>query len=217
MGRELLYSGLVAGMICGCQSARSSSCCDDCVPPKTYSYCQNYWQLKDEYISQATAAKCAHDDLKSLKKSCGKVSADFAEGFRQAYIDLSMGRPALVPTVPPPHYWNAYYRSCAGHDQVADWFEGYQLGLEYGQQGGVSKFNRVVTSSPIDGMCPTGSMSSSGQPQGFGYAAASTTQPTPSLTKPPVPEMSPYMATQDRYGAVAPVNYTAGGPTPRTH
>lgn len=215
MGRELFYSGLVAGMMCGCQSTPPSSCCDDCVPAKTSSYCPTYWQLKDEYISQGTAAKCANDDLKELKKSCGKLSSDFGDGFRQAYIDLSMGRPALTPTVPPPKYWNAYYRSCAGADQVSDWFAGYRLGLEHGQQGGVSKFNRIATSWQPGGLCDAGPMTGPAAVLAPGYVTAPTTAPALAPDPNPLPPSgSPYQAMQGRYGGLTPAAHETTNVTP---
>lgn len=145
MTRKLIYSGLVAGLMCGCQSTRNEACCDRCVPPKTYC-CSGYGKWHDKFVSQATSAKCAYDDLKDLQKTCGKRSKHFEQGFYDAYGDLAQGRISQVPPVPPRQYWSAYYRSCAGAADVADWFEGYRTGLDYGTRGGVSRFNRVATS-----------------------------------------------------------------------
>ena len=147
MARQLVYSGLVAGLLCGCQSAsRHSECCDDCVPPK--SACPKYCGLSDTLVTKTTALQCAHSDLKELRKTCGKLSGDYTDGFEQAYVDLAMGRPALTPPVPPRKYWTAYYRSCAGDPAVADWFEGYRAGLDWGCRGGVSRFNQIAHSWP---------------------------------------------------------------------
>lgn len=151
MTRKLLYSGLVAGLLCGCQSARQDACCDDCVPPKSCSLGYGKWY--DNHVSTMTAVSCAKDDLKELRKSCGKRSNDFDEGFRDAYIDMALGRLAQTPPVPPRKYWTAYYRSCAGVDAVNDWFEGYRAGLNMGNQGGVSRFNRVYSSWGGSGLC----------------------------------------------------------------
>lgn len=154
MTRKLIYSGLVAGLMCGCQSARNEACCDSCVPPQTYC-CTGYGKWKDKFVSQATSAKCAYDDLKDIQKSCGKRSKHFEQGFYDAYGDLAQGRLAQVPPVPPRQYWSAYYRSCAGAADVADWFEGYRTGLDYGSRGGVSRFNRIGTSWDGTGACLT--------------------------------------------------------------
>lgn len=154
MARRMVYSGLVAGLMCGCQSADCSRQCDDCLPPKSVGY--GYMPKVDEYVTKKTAVGCANDDLKELGKSCGKTSKDFETGFRQAYVDLSLGRPARAPAVPPREYWTAYYRSCAGAPAVDDWFAGYQAGLEWGLRGGVSRFNRIAHLAP--GGCPTPSL-----------------------------------------------------------
>ncbi|OYW19177.1 MAG: hypothetical protein B7Z55_09370 [Planctomycetales bacterium 12-60-4] len=144
MARPLLYSSLVAGVLCGCQSAQHSACCDDCNPKPTLNC--GYKPMFDNLATKSTAKGCAQKDLKELRKSGGRVSTDFADGFTQAYVDQALGRPALTPPVPASKYWNAYYRSCAGADAVAEWFEGYRTGLEIGGHGGVSRFNRVASS-----------------------------------------------------------------------
>ena len=99
--------------------------CDDCVTRQTALHCA--WRALDEYDYQSPCA----------------VSGDFAAGFERAYIDLAENRAPLPPSVPPSKYWSAYYRSCAGRPHVEDWYAGYQAGLERGQQGGVSRFNRI--------------------------------------------------------------------------
>ncbi|MDX1967968.1 MAG: hypothetical protein SFV23_12400 [Planctomycetaceae bacterium] len=167
MARPFVYSSLVAGLLCGCQSAQHQACCDDCLPKQTPSC--GYMPKHDSLLTQWTAKSCAHEDLKQVRKNCGKVSKHFADGFEQAYVDQAMGRPAATPPVPASKYWNAYYRSCAGADDVAEWFEGYRLGLEIGGQGGVSRFNRVASSWQTGGGCPDGACHSeaatSPQPQ----------------------------------------------------
>lgn len=130
--------------VAGCQSSVGRKECADCTPPKNYNY--GYKPICDNFVTRQTAWFCADKALKSLKKQCGKQTIDFQAGFRQAYVDQAMGRPALVPPVPTRHYWNAYYRSCAGQQAAADWFEGYRAGLDYGAEGGVGNFNRVPSS-----------------------------------------------------------------------
>ena len=139
----VLWAAFIAGL-CGCQSATGWQECADCVPPKTA--CYGYKPGPDNLVIKLTASDCADDALKDMKKNCGKPSKDFEAGFRQAYVDLAMGRPALTPPVPARKYWNAYYRSCAGQAAVAQWFEGYRSGLDYGAGSGVSQFNRVASS-----------------------------------------------------------------------
>jgi hypothetical protein len=107
-----------------------------------------YERNADEYVTAKTAMKCAKRDLDAV---CGDPSKHFEAGFTQAYRDLAEGRLATVPPVPPSKYWTAYYRSCAGQADVADWFAGYEAGLNSGLQSGVSRFNRITASR---GGCP---------------------------------------------------------------
>jgi len=144
MPRGIVLKAAFVAVLCGCQSSTGWKECADCVPPKTASY--GYKPGCDNLVIKLTAVGCADDALKEMKKTCGKQSKDFEAGFRQAYVDLAMGRPALTPPVPARKYWNAYYRSCAGQEAVAQWFEGYRNGLDYGANSGVSCFNRVASS-----------------------------------------------------------------------
>jgi hypothetical protein len=145
MRRGWVIGGLLAALAGGCQwGGWRGDRCSDCIPPQTY--CPFYKPRCDNFVTQLTAASCADRTLKDVQKHCGKQSVHFQSGFRQAYVDLAMGRPALTPPVPPRGYWTAYYRSCAGQADVAQWFEGYRAGLDYGANSGVSQFNRVATS-----------------------------------------------------------------------
>ena len=54
-----------------------------------------------------------------------------------------MNRQPIPRVAPPPKYWNAYYRSCAGQPYVDDWFAGYDAGFEMGSDSGVSRFREV--------------------------------------------------------------------------
>lgn len=174
MARHFIYSSLVAGILCGCQTTACNAPCDDCVPPPSFSG-GYFWPRADNYVTQNTAAECARKDLKNLQKSCVKPSKDFQYGFTQAYVDIAMGRPALVPPVPPPPYWSAYYRSCAGAEAVADWFQGYRTALDVGAAGGVARFNRIATTWDSTANCP---------PEGGVMAPFGTGQP-------PVPQTIP--------------------------
>lgn len=154
MARSLLVSGCVAGLLCGCASTSGTDRCDDCLPPKSSAWGYTAWY--DNLVTKDTAKKCAKDALDKLDDDAD-LSKHFEDGFQQAYVDLAFGRRAVTPPVPPKGYWNAFYRSCAGADDVADWFAGYRMGLEIGSQSGVARFNRVATSwrggpgCPVDG------------------------------------------------------------------
>jgi hypothetical protein len=54
-----------------------------------------------------------------------------------------MNRRPSPPIIPPPKYWNAFYRSSAGQGYVDDWFDGYDAGLDWGRQSGVCGFNEI--------------------------------------------------------------------------
>lgn len=135
---------------CALRQRTATVLCDDCLPPPvagTYKYHRKI----DNFLTTLTAQQCAHRDLKEVKQECGPVGTDYKDGYTQAYIDLAAGRPACVPAVPPPKYWHAWHRSCAGREAVDDWYAGYRNGLDHGVNGGVNRFNRIV-SSP-DGCC----------------------------------------------------------------
>uniref|UniRef100_A0A7C2P3I7 Uncharacterized protein n=1 Tax=Schlesneria paludicola TaxID=360056 RepID=A0A7C2P3I7_9PLAN len=209
MRRGIIIGGLAVAVLTGCQSSywSGSKQCADCTPPK--SYCPIYKPLCDNLVTKQTAVFCADKALKDLQKECGKQSSDFKYGFRDAYVDLAMGRPALVPPVPPRRYWNAYYRSCAGEPQVADWFEGYRTGLTYGAQSGVSQFDRVATTwsagAPDSALCGPPELVSPGP------APAS---PTPAPIPPASSAMGPYGPLLHPAGYQTPAYAAPANPPP---
>jgi hypothetical protein len=138
--KPLATAGLCAAMSFGCTASRY---CADCVPPRSFGC--SYHPCCDKLLTKFTADQCARKDLKAWEKDCGKQSRHFAAGFHEAYRDLALGRLAQLPPVPPSRYWTAYYRSCAGQKDVQDWFAGYEAGLEWGWNSGVSRFNRVAS------------------------------------------------------------------------
>jgi hypothetical protein len=98
----------------------------------------------DDLVVCETGKNCGLKALARYRRQCRMpLSADFSAGFVRAYIDLASGRSPLPPSVPPSRYWSAYYRSCKGRPKVEEWYAGYQAGLEDGQQGGVSQFQRI--------------------------------------------------------------------------
>jgi hypothetical protein len=133
--------------VSGCHfAAKQAGYCDNCLPPPVAGK-YFYHRTLDNCITTMTAQNCACRDLKQFKHECGPVSCDFRSGYTQAYVDLAFGRPACVPAVPPPKYYHAWYRSCAGRDAVEEWYAGYRTGLDYGVNGGVNHFNRIVPNS----------------------------------------------------------------------
>lgn len=150
---------VAVGFLVGC--AATEDRCDDCLPKKSLD--PSYHACPDTWITKLTAKECAERDLKQHHCGGKKPSKHFRSGFEQAYVDLALGRRAVAPPIPPPKYWNAYYRSCEGDHAVTDWFAGYDAGLQSGQYSGVSRFNRVANSwatrehegAPPAGGCPT--------------------------------------------------------------
>lgn len=140
--RRIPMTAATALMLGGCSLVGPR--CSDCVPPKSYS--SYYQSFSDKLVTKGTAEGCAARDLKEFYgKECA-TSKHFADGFTQAYVDVALGKLAVVPAVPPSKYWNAYYRSCEGAPAVHDWFAGYEAGLQTSYERGVSQFNRVVSS-----------------------------------------------------------------------
>jgi hypothetical protein len=65
-------------------------------------------------------------------------------GFIAAYEDIALNRLPVPPVLPPPKYWNAFFRSPAGQGCVQEWFAGYDAGREMGQNNGVARFGQVA-------------------------------------------------------------------------
>jgi hypothetical protein len=157
MTRRRLITAGFAGLLAGCATGQQ---CSDCLPPKPLT--PGYVESADKWLTKSTAHRCAEAALKNYHCQGQKPSKYFEEGFTQAYEDLAFARPARVPAVPPPKYWNAYYRSCAGQPAVDDWFAGYSAGLQSGEAGGVTQFRRVLSSWSGNGGCAPGGGCSSG-------------------------------------------------------
>lgn len=142
----LLIAGFLVA-VAGCAMCPGGACgpgrrCSDCTPPWVPTL--KYMSCVDDMVVCETGKNCGLRALARYRRQCGtRLSADFGAGFVRAYIDLAEGRGPLPPNLPPSRYWSAYYRSCAGQPRVEEWFAGYHVGLEEGQQSGVSQFRRV--------------------------------------------------------------------------
>ena len=145
LGFSLAASGCCGAggfQACGSCGSGFGRRCSDCVPPHVPMW--KYNQKIDDFVTWKTGKKCGQRSLARYRKQTGaKLSSDFSAGFVQAYIDLAESRAPLPPSVPPPRYWAAYYRSCAGQPHVEQWYAGYNIGLEEGLSSGVSQFRRV--------------------------------------------------------------------------
>ena len=122
-----------------CSSCRG---CSDCVPHRPFT--NGYIDWWDYHVTEHTAQRCAFRALAEYRRLCGNPrSHHFKNGFITAYEDLALNRRPAPPVFPPPKYWNAFYRSCAGQKCVDEWFAGYDAGLAMGSNGGVSRFREV--------------------------------------------------------------------------
>ena len=124
--------------------------CNDCIPSRPYTFdfipCWDYW------ITEHTAQKCAFRAYGDYKRQCGNPkSHHFKMGFIAAYEDLALNRRPSPRIVPPPKYWNAFYRSSAGRPLVDQWFAGYDAGLSMGSNSGVAEFREVYLNRGIFG------------------------------------------------------------------
>lgn len=73
--------------------------------------------------------KCAAKHLANKHMPDGCCS-DFEDGFRQAFVDVSMGACGQVPAVAPKKYWKYCDRTSKGHTSAQSWFGGYQSGAQ---------------------------------------------------------------------------------------
>src|SRR4051794_37417424 len=59
----------------------------------------------------------------SSGSSEGAISEDFADGFKEGYVDhLLRGGNGQLPTLPPRKYWKARYESPQGYMAIEQWF-----------------------------------------------------------------------------------------------
>lgn len=103
------------------------------VCPTGYPTFAKYWPSLDEWSTNQTAKNAAGrtlfmQQLRTLKFYGG----DYKDGFTQAYVDIANGGNGECPPIPPPRYWNAFYRSQCGEQYTNQWFDGYRAGAAMG-------------------------------------------------------------------------------------
>ena len=129
--------------------------CDDVIPHRPWTC--DYGPKWDYHITRYAGELGGYRAFREYRsQSCEPLSCHFQCGFVTAYEDIALNKRPAPPVVPPPKYWNAYYRSCAGKPCVDDWFAGYDAGREIGLQSGVSRFQEVYLRR---GGCPGGAIS----------------------------------------------------------
>jgi hypothetical protein len=79
-----------------------------------------------------------------------EYSIDFEDGFIQGAAEtLRYGCSNHVPLVPDRRYWHRKYRNPAGRQAVADWFAGYEAGMNYVLHTGVHGWNKVTATGGL--------------------------------------------------------------------
>jgi len=74
-------------------------------------------------------------------------SDDFGRGFRNGFYRYVKTGCEAAPPLPPSHYMSASFVSPEGKQAIADWFNGYHIGVILAQQSGSRDF--VQLDSPI--------------------------------------------------------------------
>ena len=70
-------------------------------------------------------------------------TADFADGFKAGYVDVSRGGDGACPVVPPACYWEARFQTAEGKLRLDRWYAGFTLGATTAQQCGTNYLNNV--------------------------------------------------------------------------
>jgi hypothetical protein len=64
-------------------------------------------------------------------------SKDYAEGFKDGFIDyLQFGGSGQPPYAPPKRYWGPNYRTPEGYRAIEDWFAGFRHGVTAAKESG---------------------------------------------------------------------------------
>jgi hypothetical protein len=124
--------------------------CRGCNPlgPRLRPFGNRYSNGADDFFSRYAATMQANEALRELRRETRQqFTAEFDDGFRQAYIDMATGGSGDVPVVPPRRYWNRHYRSAAGHGLVQEWFEGYRTAANEIHAVGTFESNTVAAAT----------------------------------------------------------------------
>ena len=75
-------------------------------------------------------------------------SADFAQGFKEGFVDyLDAGGTGQPPPLPPRRYLAFRYQTPDGYQAITDWFAGFRRGAAAAAESGYRKY--VVIPSPL--------------------------------------------------------------------
>ena len=73
-------------------------------------------------------------------------TADFADGFKSGYVDVSRGGNGDSPAVPPPCYWEPRFQTPEGKIRVERWYSGFTLGATTAMQWGYQPIQQCSVS-----------------------------------------------------------------------
>lgn len=112
-----------------CERLTAIECSPKPACPIGYPTFAKYWPGLDEWSTNHTAKSAARSVLfRQQLRTLRFYNADYKDGFQQAYIDIANGGSGECPPVPPPRYWNTFYRSSCGEKYAERWFDGYRAG-----------------------------------------------------------------------------------------
>lgn len=76
-------------------------------------------------------------------------SADYREGWKRGYADLSSGACEEPPPVPPQKYWSTAYQSADGRACIEQWYSGWQDGAAAAVSSGGPQFHALPVSPTV--------------------------------------------------------------------
>ncbi len=113
------------------------------LPRCYFSWC-GYDAFWDKIVVRDAASCNARVSYRQYQKgNPGRSSVDFRNGFYKAHIDRANGFPPRTPPVPPPSYWAACNRTQQGHLRAADWYAGYEAGLQMSETNLQNEYNVI--------------------------------------------------------------------------
>lgn len=127
-----------------CENPTCRDCAEGTCHPLICVPFEDYIRCLDEKFAAHEARRRAN---RSLRKCYDTLpSADFRDGYRQAFVDVALGGRGQLPAVPPERYWSTCYRTAGGHQRAQNWYAGYAAGAS--RAGGVCRyqFNDVPAS-----------------------------------------------------------------------
>ena len=75
---------------------------------------------------------------------------DYELGFKRGFADYLDGGTGQPPVVPPRRYWKVSYQSPQGHQQIQNWFAGYQAGSLVAEQSGRHQWTTIPVMLPSE-------------------------------------------------------------------